>query len=191
MVMIRSLLLKSSCAVVGGLSLVGGLTGLHSSPAIAQGTSGLMEFRWDSDKDYRRLYYYQTSTIPNERAEWYLTLREKDRKTAILKLTVTVPDYFDSKLKARRMALCTVTQGSMLSRTKCLEQMPATIEVNNNQTAIEVFPDQPIPIDGDYALLIKMFNPNGKRMYQFNALVQAPGDVPMSGYRGSWLVDMD
>ena len=99
MVMIRSLLLKSSCAVVGGLSLVGGLTGLHSSPAIAQGTSGLMEFRWDSDKDYRRLYYYQTSTIPNERAEWYLTLREKDRKTAILKLTVTVPDYFDAKLK--------------------------------------------------------------------------------------------
>jgi hypothetical protein len=28
-------------------------------------------------------------------------------------------------------------------------------------------------------------------MYQFNALIQAPGDVPMSGYVGSWLVDMD
>ena len=191
MVMFRSLLLKSSVAVVGGLTLLGGLTGLDSRPGIAQGTSGLMEFRWDSDRDYRRLYYYQTSTIPNERAEWYLTLREKDRKTAILKLTVTVPDYFDSKLKPRRMALCKVTKGSMLSRTKCLEEIPATIEVNDNQTAIEVFPDQPVPIDGDYALLIKMFNPQGKRMYQFNALVQAPGDVPMSGYRGSWLVDMD
>ena len=191
MVMIRSLLFKSSVAVAGGLALLGGLAGLNSRPAMSQGTSGLLEFRWDSGKDYRRLYYYQTSTIANDRSEWYLTLREKDRKTAILKLTVTVPDYFDSKLKARRMALCKVTKGSMLSRTKCLEQIPATIEVNDNQTAIEVFPDQPIPIDGDYALLIKMFNPNGKRMYQFNALVQAPGDVPMSGYRGSWLVDMD
>lgn len=191
MVMIRSLLFKSSVAVAGGLALLGGMAGLNSRPAMSQGTSGLLEFRWDSGKDYRRLYYYQTSNIENDRSEWYLTLREKDRKTAILKLTVTVPDYFDAKLKPHRMALCKVTKGSMLSRTKCLEEVPATIEVNDNQTAIEVFPDQPVPIDGDYALLIKMFNPQGQRMYQFNALVQAPGDVPMSGYRGSWLVDMD
>ena len=54
-----------------------------------------------------------------------------------------------------------------------------------------VFPDTPLPSDGDYSLHIKLFNPQGKRMYQFNALVQAPGDVPMSGYRGSWLIDVD
>jgi hypothetical protein len=24
-----------------------------------------------------------------------------------------------------------------------------------------------------------------------NALIQAPGDVPMSGYVGSWLIDMN
>ena len=191
MAMIRSLLFKSSVAVAGGLALLGGMAGLNSRPAMSQGTSGLLEFRWDSSKDYRRLYYYQTSNIENDRSEWYLTLREKDRKTAILKLTVTVPDYFDAKLKPHRMALCKVTKGSMLSRTKCLEKVPATIEVNDNQTAIEVFPDQPVPIDGDYALLIKMFNPQGQRMYQFNALVQAPGDVPMSGYRGSWIIDVD
>jgi len=189
--MIRSLLLKAAVAATGGRAVLGGLACFEAGPVISQGTSGLLEFRWDSDRDYRRLYYYQTSTLPNDRAEWYLTLREKDRKTAILKLTVTVPDYFDSKLKPNRMALCKVTKGSMLSRTKCLEEIPATIEVNANQTAIEVFPDQPVPIDGDYALRIKMFNPQGARMYQFNALVQAPGDVPMSGYRGSWLIDMD
>jgi hypothetical protein len=28
-------------------------------------------------------------------------------------------------------------------------------------------------------------------MYQFNALAQAPGDVPMAGYLGSWLIDID
>ena len=78
-----------------------------------------------------------------------------------------------------------------MSRSKCLETIPATIEVNENQTAIEVFPDQPLPSDSDYSLYIKLFNPQGKRMYQFNALVQAPGDVPMSGYRGSWLIDVD
>ena len=78
-----------------------------------------------------------------------------------------------------------------MSRSKCLEEVPATIEVNESQTAIEVFPDQPIPVDGDYALRIKLFNPRGGRMYQLNALTQAPGDVPMSGYVGSWLIDVD
>ena len=74
-----------------------------------------MEFRWDNDRDYRKLYYYQTSNIENDRSEWFLTLREKDRKTAILKLTVTVPDYFDSKLKPHRMRICRTSVGSMMS----------------------------------------------------------------------------
>jgi hypothetical protein len=28
-------------------------------------------------------------------------------------------------------------------------------------------------------------------MYQFNALAQAPGDVPVSGYLGSWVIQID
>ena len=155
------------------------------------GTPGLMEFRWDSDRDYRKLYYFQTSAIENDRSEWYLQLRAKDRKTAFMKLTVTVPDYFDSKLRPERMTLCRTSSGSMMSRTRCLEEVPATIEVNKSQTAIEVYPDTPVPVEGDYSLRIKLFNPQGSRMYQLNALIQAPGDVPMSGYVGSWLIDID
>ncbi|QNJ02348.1 DUF2808 domain-containing protein [Synechococcus sp. PROS-U-1] len=167
------------------------LSGMPEQTAYAQGTPSLLEFRWDTDRDYRKLYYYQTSNIDGDRSEWFLTLREKDRKTAILKLTVTVPDYFDSKLKPHRMRLCRTTVGGMMSRSKCLEEIPAVIKVTEDQTAIEVFPDTPLPSDADYSLSIKLFNPQGKRMYQFNALVQAPGDVPMSGYRGSWLIDVD
>ncbi len=167
------------------------LSGMPEQIAYAQGTPSLLEFRWDTDRDYRKLYYYQTSNIDGDRSEWFLTLREKDRKTAILKLTVTVPDYFDSKLKPHRMRLCRTTVGGMMSRSKCLEEIPAVIKVTEDQTAIEVFPDTPLPSDADYSLSIKLFNPQGKRMYQFNALVQAPGDVPMSGYRGSWLIDVD
>ena len=167
------------------------LTRAPEQIAHAQGTPGLMEFRWDTDRDYRKLYYWQSSEIENDRADWFLTLREKDRKTAILKLTITVPDYFDSKLKPHRISLCRTTAGSMMSRTKCKETIPAVIEVNKDQTEIVVFPDTPLPADGDYSVWIKLFNPTGKRMYQFNALVQAPGDVPMSGYRGSWLISVD
>ena len=167
------------------------LTGISEQTARAQGTPGLMEFRWAPARAYRKRNSNQPLALISDRSEWFLTLREKDRKTAILKLTVTVPDYFDSKLKPHRMRLCRTTVGGMMSRSKCLEEIPAVIQVNEDQTAIEVFPDTPLPSDGDYSLSIKLFNPQGKRMYQFNALVQAPGDVPMSGYRGSWLIDVD
>jgi hypothetical protein len=36
-----------------------------------------MEFRWDNNDGYKKLYYYQTSAIQDDRADWYLTLREK------------------------------------------------------------------------------------------------------------------
>ena len=183
--------LLAGAGAASALLMASTLTRAPEQIARAQGTPGIMEFRWDTDRDYRKLYYWQSSEIENDRADWFLTLREKDRKTAILKLTVTVPDYFDSKLKPHRMSLCRTTAGSMMSRTKCKEKIPAVIEVNKDQTEIVVFPDTPLPSDGDYSLWIKLFNPTGKRMYQFNALVQAPGDVPMSGYRGSWLINVD
>ena len=37
---------------------------------------------------------------------------------------------------------------------------------------------------------MNVFNPTKSGMFQFNALAQAPGDVPVSGYLGSWSVDM-
>ena len=186
--MLRNLFLRLLPAgTIAGLVLAPALIAPQSAPVRAQGTPGLMEFRWDTDRDYRKLYYYLTSTLPDERATWYLTLRAKDRKTAILKLTITVPDYFDSKLKPHRISLCRTTAGSMMSRTKCKETIPAVIEVNKDQTEIVVFPDTPLPADGDYSVWIKLFNPTGKRMYQFNALVQAPGDdaCDWSGHLGS------
>ena len=64
----------------------------QGSAARAQGTPSLMEFRWDTDRNYRKLYYYQTSTLESDRSEWYLTLRAKDRKTAVLKRDIKSSD---------------------------------------------------------------------------------------------------
>ena len=152
----RSLLQRlMPCAATASALLVGAcLSSTAPTPSIAQGTSGLMEFRWDNNDGYKKLYYYQTSAIQDDRADWYLTLREKDRKTAILKLTVEVPDFFDAKLKPERISLCRTSRGSMMSRSKCLEEIPATIEVNEDQTAIEVYPDEPVPMEGDYSIRI-------------------------------------
>ncbi|HGY5534373.1 MAG TPA: DUF2808 domain-containing protein [Prochlorococcus sp.] len=187
---------------IPGTLAVGGLTaglistsvmleGIQPPKAQAQGTPSLLEFRWENSTDYKKLYYWQSSTIRRDRSTYYLMLKPKDRKTAILKLTITVPDYFNAKITSDRLSLCLVNLGGMLSRTRCKEQVPAIFEVSEDQTSIDVFPESPIPTGNTYAVVMKIFNPTKRGMFQFNALAQAPGDVPMGGYLGSWLIDIN
>ena len=83
--MLRNLLLRLLPAgTIAGLVLAPALIAPQTSSVRAQGTPGLMEFRWDTDRDYRKLYYYLTSTLPDERSTWYLTLRAKDRKLSLI-----------------------------------------------------------------------------------------------------------
>jgi hypothetical protein len=161
------------------------------SPARAQGTPSLMEFRWENNRDYRKLYYYVTDTTRLQRSEYYLLLRPKDRKTAILKLSISVPSYFDSKLDAKRIKLCKMSEGGMLKRTRCEQTIPATIEVSENGKTIEIFPETPVSDKDTIGVYMNLFNPFNAGMYQFNALAQAPGDIPVSGYLGSWLIQID
>ena len=175
------------CGVIGGAAVLP----LSTPPAVAQNTPSLLEFRWDSDSGYRKLYFVQTSQRRGDRSEYFFMLRKKDRKTAILKLSITVPSYFKARIRPKNLTLCKMQLGGMLARSKCKEVLPAVFEVNEKQTAIEVFPDTPIPTGGTYAVVMNVFNPSQGGMFQFNALAQAPGDIPVSGYLGSWLVDID
>ena len=160
-------------------------------PVKGQGTPGLVEFRWDASKDYRKLYFFMPDTTRLKRSEYYLILKPKDRKTAILKLTVGIPKSFDTKIDPKFVKLCTMKEGGMLSRTRCEADIPATVEVAADGTAIEIFPDTPVPVGKTIGVYINLFNPFNIGMYQFNALAQAPGDVPVSGYLGSWLIQID
>jgi hypothetical protein len=184
-----------AATVAAGVSsatvLPGMLPGTTPAPVRAQGTSGLMEFRWDNTKDYRKLYYFVTDTQRLKRSEYYLILRAKDRKAAILKLSVTIPPHFDADIEASQVKLCKMKEGGMLSRTRCESIIPATVEIAPNGKAIDIFPDTPVPDVGAIGVYINLFNPSSIGMYQFNALAQAPGDVPKAGYLGSWLIQID
>jgi hypothetical protein len=184
----------AAAAGLGAAGLVGLGAAGHgplTQPAAAQGTPGLLEFRWENSSDYRKLYFYITNTQRLRRAEYYLMLRPRDRKTAILKLSVTIPASFDATIETKRVRLCRMSEGGMLARTSCLEEIPATIELAENGRALEIFPDTPIPDTGTIGVHMRLFNPFNAGMYQFNALAQAPGDVPISGYLGSWLIQIE
>jgi hypothetical protein len=179
-------------AMAAALGLAGVAAALAPMlPVKGQGTPGLVEFRWDSSKDYRKLYFFMTDTQRLKRSEYYLILKPKDRKTAILKLVVGIPKSFDTKIDPKRVKLCYMKEGGMLARTRCESDIPATVEVAADGTAIEIFPDTPVPVGKTIGVYINLFNPFNAGMYQFNALAQAPGDVPVSGYLGSWLIQID
>jgi hypothetical protein len=124
-------------------------------------------------------------------SEYYLLLRAKDRQTAILKLTIALPKYFNVKIDPKQVKLCYMKEGGMLARTRCESVIPATIEIAADGTAIEIFPDTPVPDLKTIGVYMNLMNPFDAGMYQFNALAQAPGEVPISGYLGSWLIQID
>jgi len=159
--------------------------------ARAQGTPGLVEFRWDNSRDYRRLYFFMTETQRLKRSEYYLILKPKDRNTAILKLSVCIPNSFDVDIDPKNLQLCYMKEGGMLARTRCEKVSPALVEVSKDSTAVEIFPETPVPVGKTIGVYMNLFNPFNVGMYQFNALAQAPGDVPISGYLGSWLIQID
>ncbi len=184
----------AGATVLGGLTVAGGtalLEGAAPAPARAQGTPSLLEFRWDNNRDYRKLYFFMTDTTRLKRSEYYLILKPKDRKTAILKLSITIPETFDVKIDPKDVKLCVMKEGGMLSRTRCLKEIPAVVEIAKGGRAIEIFPNTPVPDDKTIGVYLNLFNPFNIGMYQFNALAQAPGDVPMAGYLGSWIIQID
>lgn len=165
------------------------LSTFSAEPVLAQGTPSVMEFRWENSRDFRKLQYFITSAQRLRQSEYYLLLRPKDRKTAILKLAVTIPADFDVEIKPSNVKLCYMSEGGMLSRTVCKETIPAVVEVSKN--AVEIFPERPVSDKRPIGVYMNLFNPFSIGMYQFNAMAQAPGDVPISGYLGSWVIQID
>ena len=152
---------------------------------------GFFEYQWDPEPEYKRLKYYQSSSERNERSTYYFFLRGKERKEDIKKLTIAVPDYFEAKIKTKKLNLCKVKVGGYTSRTRCIENIPSLFKVNDKQTIIEILPEKPIPYNKDnYALVMKIFNPRKRGMFQFRALSQNADEIPISTYLGTWNIDV-
>ena len=152
----------------------------------------MLEFRWNNEGNYKKLSFLQTARGRLERSTYYFFLKRNDRKSAILKLSLKFPEYFKAPIKEKNITLCKVLIGGYTTRTRCLEDIPSSIEISEDQKTIEIFPNQSIPSDQkSYAVRLKMFNPRKAGMYQVNAFSQASGDLPVSLYLGSYLIEID
>jgi hypothetical protein len=178
---------------VAGIVGFGGINLATRQSAIAQGSVGtpsILEFRWDGNKDFKKLYYWVSNTERTQWGEYYLVLRAKDRKAAILKLSITIPSYFNTNIDPKNVKLKYCDAGGYAKRTRCNETIPAEISLTDNGKRIDIFPTTPVPPEKAIAVVFNVSNPVNGGMFQFNALAQAPGDIPMAGYLGSWVIEL-
>ena len=150
-----------------------------------------IEFQWEDNQNFKRLKWYQKDNKKSAKNKIFLFLRGSDRKTGLIKVNVRVPDGFISKIKKEKISFCKVQIGGFDKRTKCLVNKPADIELDKEKNTLNIFPLRPIPSSKDnYAIVLKVTNPNRGGLYQFHSFGQSSGNIPVSFYLGSWTLKM-
>ena len=153
-----------------------------------------LEFQWSQDTGYRRLRWFQKEKNKRFRNTIYFFFRPSDRTADLLKINLAIPETFKSTLKKEKISFCKVKIGGFDSRTKCLEDIPADIEITSDESSLRslnIYPYSPIPSNKDsYAIVLKVFNPKKSGLYQFHSYGQPKGKS-FSSYLGSWTIVID
>ena len=153
-----------------------------------------LEFQWNQDSVYRRLKWFQKENKKKFRNTIYFFLRPADRRSELLKINLAIPKTFKSTLKSEKISFCKVRIGGFENRTKCLEDIPADIEINTDESglrSLDIYPYSPIPSNkNSYAIVLKVFNPKRSGLYQFHSYGQPKGKS-FSNYLGSWTIVID
>ena len=153
-----------------------------------------LEFQWNQDDSYRRLKWFQKENKRKFRNTIYFFLRPSDRRSDLLSINLAIPKNFKSTLNNEKISFCKVKIGGFETRTKCLEDIPADIEINTDESglrSLNIYPYKPIPSNKDsYAIVLKVFNPKKSGLYQFHSYGQPKGES-FSSYLGSWTIVID
>ena len=150
------------------------------------------EIQWDDNPYYRQLKWFQKNNERRQRNTIFFFLRPFDRKAALLKINMKIPKTFTSTLKEEKISLCQVKIGGFESRTKCIKNIPADIEIKEDKSSLDIYPYSPILSNKDsYAVVFKVNNPRRKGLYQFHSYGQVPSENPVSSYLGSWTIVID
>ncbi len=151
-----------------------------------------LEFQWDQDSGYRRLKWFQKENKRNFRNTIFFFLRPSDRQAELLKITLKIPKTFESKLKDK-VSLCKVRIGGFESRTKCIKDIPSDVEINEDNSSLDIFPYNPIPSDKEsYAVVFnRISNPKKSGLKQFHSFGQYAQQNSTQRYLGSWTITID
>tara|TARA_B100002019_G_C21021936_1_gene475280 strand:+ start:136 stop:714 length:579 start_codon:yes stop_codon:yes gene_type:complete len=153
-----------------------------------------LEFQWDQGSGYRKLKWFQRENKKRFRNTLYFFLRPSDRNVDLIKINLAIPKTFKVTLDKEKISFCKVKIGGFDARTKCLEDIPADLEINTEESglrSLNIYPYTPITSNKEsYAIVFKIFNPKKSGLYQFHSFGQPKGKSS-SSYLGSWTIVID
>ena len=153
-----------------------------------------LEFQWDQNSGLKRLKWFQKENQKRFRNKIYFFLRPIDRNTDLLRINLAIPKTFKVNLDKEKIRFCNVRIGGFENRTKCLDDIPADIEINTDESglrSLDIYPYKPIPTNKEsYAIVLKVINPKRSGLYQFHLYGQPKGNTVLS-YLGSSTILID
>tara|TARA_A100001388_G_scaffold262776_1_gene232600 strand:+ start:527 stop:1102 length:576 start_codon:yes stop_codon:yes gene_type:complete len=153
-----------------------------------------LEFQWDQNSGLKRLKWFQKENQKRFRNKIYFFLRPIDRNTDLIRINLAIPKTFKVNLDKEKIRFCNVRIGGFENRTKCLDDIPADIEINTDESglrSLDIYPYKPIPTNKEsYAIVLKVINPKRSGLYQFHLYGQPKGNTVLS-YLGSSTILID
>lgn len=160
----------------------------------AQAQGALPSFRWNNREGFNELkHVVELSDAPNRWGRYRVMIGSNDMKLAASQFVVNYPDYFDGKFNPDEMEIrvCT-TRGTFLSRAKCSAVELDEVDVDTENQRIALYPLEPIPAGTNLELVFSdVKNPRSRGMYQFNVMVESPGDLPLLRLVGGAIIDIN
>jgi Protein of unknown function (DUF2808) len=110
-----------------------------------------------------------------------LRIPNRKMKTAVAQFVIAYPNYYKGSFDPKKI--------EVRVKGKSVPLQEAKWDKANN--AIEIFPQEPVPAGSNVEIVLSnMKNPSFGGMYYFNCSIQSPGDVPLSRYIGTWIVNV-
>ena len=103
-----------------------------------------LEFQWDANPNFKKLQWFQRDNEKRARNTIFFFIKSFTRKSDLLKITVKIPETFKSTLKKEKISFCQVKIGGFETNTKCIKNIQADIELNEDNTSLDIFPYSPI-----------------------------------------------
>ncbi|PAX49832.1 DUF2808 domain-containing protein [Brunnivagina elsteri] len=168
----RSLGLLSALAVTGCL-----LTGF-SGVSLAQSGINL----WSGVKSENQLIHrFDFGGQANGWDRLRLRVPNKKLKTAVAQFVVSYPEYYNGSFDPKKIEVRVKGKSVPLQEAKW----------DKDSHAITIFPQEAIPAGNNVEIVLSnMRTPPFGGMYYFNLATQSPGDVPLSRYVGTYIVNI-
>lgn len=148
--------------------------------SLAQGLPGLTIFGGPEGRN--QLNYRLDYGAPGVWDRYRLRIPAKKLTIAMAQLNISYPNYYEGSFDPKRIEL----------RVKDKSVPLQDVVWDQENRFIEIYPVEPIPAGNNVEVVLSnVRNPYPGGMYQFNARIRSPGDVPLLRYVGTWLLSIN